>query len=331
MQGIIIRMSQFDLFFSDVAWGKDSIAERVIGTYLYPHVLFSDIFLDNRDSAIEIVETTTIESHEILLTRNGGLFVRPPSSMSDPYRDLEGHLIDDLQAKLAFEEKAAVCFNRVICELALLGIVSQPATPVHISYGRLINNHALISNGGGGREMYLERTTNPLGMLFRNDWHTLRMYPDVLAKKAMEQECAKFLVEVSEDLPALVAGAYSLFSQRQLSEALIDSWIVCEQVIDHLWKNYISTIEDKSRVKRLDDNRTYSVAVRTEILHSIGEISAPIYNELNKARKNRNELAHGAKTTLSETTVCLNAMKLIVEFLCNRTVEPPLANVGVTW
>ena len=323
-------MSQLSKFFFSASGG-----ERVIGTYLYPYVLFIEHIEQIHSDpyfATEVFERTIIGENEILFTRNGGLFVRPPLSLSDPYRDQSAvTLTNDFKAKLSFQEKAATCFNRIICEFAFLGIVSEAATPVHISYGQLINAHALITSGGGGREMYLERTSYPSKLLLKDDWRTHRMFPTAQATKVMKQDCTRTLVKISEELPALIVGAYSLFSQRQLSESLIDSWIVCEQAINHLWKNYLSTIKDTSRIKRLNDSRTYSASVRTEILHSIGKIPTPIYEELNKARKNRNDLAHGAKTTLSAATICLNTMKLIIEFLCQKTVEPPQTSVGVNW
>jgi hypothetical protein len=213
-----------------------------------------------------------------------------------------------------------------------MGIVSEPATPVHISHGKLIDNHALITSAGGGREIYLERTMTPSSHLRQGEWLMYPIHDAITAKKAGELECTKTLAVIKEDLPTLIAGAYSLFSRRLLSEALIDSWFVCERIIHYLWEHYLSAFSDKARINRLNDPRTYSAAVRTEILHSVGIIPLPLYDELNKARGHRNDLAHGKKkATLLASRTCLNAMKLCIEFVCEKKVGSPQVSNGVNW
>jgi hypothetical protein len=310
-----------------------SPSERVIGTYLHPYLLFGNPDWNDPYTRTEVIERALVAEKEVLITRNGGLFMRPPSHLNDLYRGGSPITSEpELHAKLAFEEEVSTCFNHLICELALMGIVSEPATPVHISHGRLIDNHALITSAGGGREIYLERTMTPSNHLLRGEW---RMYPirdATTARKARELECANTLVVIKEDLPTLIAGAYSLFSRRQLGEALINSWFVCERIIHYIWEQYLSTLSDKARISRLNDPRTYSAAVRTEVLHSIGNIPLHLYDELNKARGHRNDLAHGKKkATLLASTTCLNAMKLFIEFVCEKTVESPQLSSGVSW
>jgi len=310
-------MAELDKFFKR----PESYGERVIGTYLYPYRLFGEPNWDHPYSATKVIARAKVGTDEVLITCNGGLFLLPPASTKS------------LRDKLAFEEKAANVFNRPICEFALSGIVSAPATPVHISAGRLINGHALITSAGGGREMYLERTMQPSLQLLdeRGIW---RMHPlhslDVVDKVA-NLRCTSLLVEVSDNLPTFVAGAYSLFSQRQAGEALMDSWIVIEQIIDSLWADFLKRITGNSRKERLPDRRIYTSAVRIELLYTVGILPLPLYEALNIARDHRNKLAHRAKISLTMSKECLMAMKQMIEFLCKTSVEPPLANLGVNW
>jgi hypothetical protein len=53
-----------------------------------------------------------------------------------------------------------VSFNKIICELALLDVISEPASPLHISHGNLLEGHALITVGRGGYVVF-ERTVGP--------------------------------------------------------------------------------------------------------------------------------------------------------------------------
>jgi hypothetical protein len=309
----------------------DSSGEMVIGTYLYPYRLFSNPDWEDPYSATEIVAGAKVASRQVLITRNGGLFLHPPEHFSDPLADTDNvPAYEDIQAKRAFEEEAAIIFNRLICEFTLKGIVSEPAAPVHIARGELIDGHALIRSCGGGREIYFERTIGPLRELLHGDWRTHRVHGLKVLEQVLSQECTLQLVQVSDHLPALIAGAYSLFSRGQLSEALIDSWIVIEQILDDLWTTYLAGMA-KDRKRRLSDTRTYTAAVRTEVLHTTGAISDPLYESLNTARKHRNDLAHRAEINLGMAVEVIGAMKEMIEFLTGISVASPAVSRGINW
>jgi hypothetical protein len=305
-------------------------AERVIGTYLYPYVLLSTPDWNDPYSATEIIADVIVRSDQILITRNGGLFVRPPANLSDGLK-LGQSSEQDLRAKLEFQEFFAHSASRIICDLALHGIVSEPATPVHISRGTLIDNHALITSAGGGREIYLERTMGPSLQLLQGTWRTHHIHNMDLVNSAIQQEFSSKLAGISDNLPTFIASAYSLFSQYQSSEALLDGWIVIEQIIDWLWRDHVGAIVDVSRKDRLLDSRTYSAAIRIEVLYTAGKLPPEIYQAATIARQHRNQLAHRAKINNRMATECLMAMKDLIEFVCQAKVEPPIGNAGVTW
>jgi DNA-binding MltR family transcriptional regulator len=98
-----------------------------------------------------------------------------------------------------------------------------------------------------------------------------------------------------------------------------------------MWKEYLETITDRTRKDQLNDTRTYSAAVRIELLYTIGRMPAPLYESITRARKRRNELVHHATITLEKDTEGLAAMKQIIEFVCETSVKPPMANDGISW
>ena len=312
-----------DSFFT----GMPSLHERVVGTYLYPPKLLGNPDWHDRMSAIEVIERIEVEANEVLITCNGGLFLRVPPDLKT------------LKDKRMFEEKAASLFNNIICEFALYGVVSEPATPTHISGGKLIKNFALITSVGGGREVYMERTMAPCLELIRSGglWQINPQISLNVVQEIKQQQFTVKLKEVSTTLPTLVAGAYSLFSKRQLSEALNDSWIVNEQIIDWLWSDYKNSItataeiEQNKRKERLSDERTYTAAVRIEVLYVAGCLPAHIYEAINNARKHRNKLAHRAQINLKMAQECLDAMRQMIEYLCGASVEPPMAIESINW
>ena len=306
-------MSNLDYFFQNVP------SETVIGTYLYPHVLLGKPNFDDPYSATSIISKLEVDDLEIFITLNGGLFVKPPMDLVQ------------IAEKIEFEERVSKAFNLIICEFAFNGIVSVPATPVHIAVGKLINNHALIISASGGSEMYLEKTMEQSMHLIRGTWRTHRMTSPDIIQKVIRLDCSTKLMEVSQNLPALIAGAYSYFSQRQLSESLLDSWIVIEQILDWYWSNYVSKFSDKKRKESLKDSRTYTSAVRIEILCSASVFPQQVYEKINNARKHRNNLAHRAKINISMAKETVDALKLMIEFFCGCSINPFLVNEGVNW
>jgi len=304
--------------------------ELVIGIYLYPYSLFGTPDWADDCAGAEIVAELSVMGKTVPFTCNGGLFLRPPTGLAAHPVSAPGWF-EGLAARIEFQEGAAHVFNRIICEFALHGVVSEPATPVHISPGRLIGKHALVRSCGGGREVYTKRALDPGTHLIQGTWRTYAHRGIEVVETVARQECVARLAEASEHLPALVAGAYSLFSQRQLAEAIVDSGIVIEQLIDFMWADYVSRIADKARRERLNDTRTYTAAVRTEVFHSTGRIEENLYRQLNSARKHRNEVAHRARATLAMADETTSAMRALVEMFCRRAVAPLNTYQGVGW
>lgn len=305
--------------------------DKVVGTYIYPYCILARPNWDDPLSATKVIQQIDTGQGEILVTLNGGLFIEPPTELV--HEAAANNDVDNLKAKVAFEEKAAKLFNLVICEYALHEVISEPATQVHISAGKLIDGHALITSAGGEGEVYLERTLNPSMQLLSREgiwrihrWHDIQITVDVA-----KLSCASRLAEISENLPSLTAGAYSLYSQRQLSEALIDAWIVVEQAIDWLWDEHKNGITDAERKNRLADSRTYTSAVRIELLHTIGVLAHDLYLYMTRARNHRNNLTHRATISLDMAYETLMAMKSTIEFLCGMQVGAPSKSTGVNW
>lgn len=304
--------------------------ERVIGSYLYPICLLGEPEWGNPDSPVQVVASATADTHEVLITRMGGLFVRPPEELSNPYEQpADAPPADDLQQKIAFEEVAAEAFNKVICELCLLGVISQPTSPVHVSFGQLIEGHALVVGGSGGRETYLERTSGPNIALLNETWRMWRLQPAAVLADAVALRRSARLASISPTLPSFVAGAYSLYSQRQTSEALSDSWVVCEQLLNYLWDDFCGSLGDSPRQRRLKGAR--SANLRLEVLETAQFIPESLAEALQLARGRRNSLMHHARTGIEAARDGVEAMKAALEHVLGEEVADTSVSTGVTW
>jgi len=267
------------------------------------------------------------QSQAAIITRAGGLFVRPPA-----LPESGGEAVD---ARLAFKEEAARLFNLLICELCLYGMNSEPASSIVIAVGRFKDGRAFTSTAAYINDIHNDRTSGVLTNIrssYGNDEEVLDRIATMFR--------AKQLANISVTLPTFTAGAYYQYSRRHFGEALIDSFVVIEQILDSLWKSYISklpntdepnTKKDEGRKKRLEDTRTYSVSVRAEVLFTAGTIEAKLYNPIQKARKHRNKTAHRAKISPQAAEDCLKAMQATVEFVCQCKVAEPLTTEGIIW
>ncbi|MBR1364909.1 hypothetical protein [Bradyrhizobium ottawaense] len=90
-------------------------------------------------------------------------------------------------------------------------------------------------------------------------------------------------------------------ARRDWSAGLSNLWIVIEQLVSHIWNDTIikqaeAASASKARRDQLGDNRTWTVAVKLELLHQLGHVNASALQELSAARKARNDLAHEGRT-----------------------------------
>ena len=292
--------------------------------------MFDGFDINNPITAIKIVSKIEIDAITILITRNGGVFTRPPIHLHDEFIDTHNDE-KKIESKLNFQDKFANLANRIVCDLCTLGVVTEPVTPVHISKASLIDSHALITSAGGGREMYLHRTIEPSRQLIKQTWFDNKIISPSILEEIKAEGISTKLITISENLPLFIANAYSLFSQQRYGEALIDSWIVVEQILDYIWEKYTSEIHDEKRLNRLKDTRTYSASVRTEVLLLTGMLSRFEYDIIQRARSNRNGLAHRAKISLDWAHEGMMAMKCAIEHVTEIELAYPQPNRFVTW
>jgi hypothetical protein len=86
-------------------------------------------------------------------------------------------------------------------------------------------------------------------------------------------------------------------ARRDWGTALANLWIVVEQITSNLWdRRMVGPAQGPDpipgRIDQLSDPRTWTIAVRHELLHQIGVLSRDTLAKLSEARKARNALAH---------------------------------------
>lgn len=127
----------------------------------------------------------------------------------------------------------------------------------------------------------------------------------------------------------LLKGATGL-ARRDWGTALINLWIVNEQLLEALWTREVveptcALDSSKARKVQLNDNRTWTTATRIEMLHQKGLFDRETLTALSKARKARNDLAHrGEHPSEGDANACYSGLRSLISVMLADDTLPLL-------
>jgi hypothetical protein len=279
----------------------------VKGTYILPLRFFAPDRTSDPNDYLEVIKVLDVAGTDFAISRGGGLFVRDKGQ----YNTREQH------------EKLVELFNLLLAEFAFQGLASHPVTDIEIQSAKLIGKHVSITGGWGsfadrtwGPYVLLAMHTRDLGEGYKrssNHYWPVNFYwrphdPSVLERISGTANALR-LREISSTLPALLVAATYHATRHSLAEGIVTSWIVCEELLSFLWDQHVSQLPEKERRDRLKDSRTYSAAVRLEVLLTNGSIGPELCSLLQRARGMRNALAHRSVTSQESADLCSRAMR----------------------
>jgi hypothetical protein len=287
----------------------------VRGTYLYPLKLLDvDELPTDPNDYLEVIRVIPVTGVDVAITRGGGLFVRDRGQYSTP------QAIDALVNIL----------NILTCEFTLAGLVSQPVTDIDVQSGKLIGQHISITGGWGS---FGDRTWGPYALLCMTPRDMSAPYrttanpywppyfywtahsPKGIVAAVEKLENAPLLSAVAPALPSLVAAAAFHAARHNLSETIINSWVVVELILYQRWIDHLTSLSDSARRRRLKDTRTYSAGVQAEVLLAAGLIQDNTYGKVQSARKTRNDFAHRGDASADGAAQCMEAMRAMLSLL----------------
>ena len=294
------------------------------GTYILPLRFFTTDRTGRTadpNDYLEVIQVVDVAGTDFAITRGGGLFVRDIGQYRT--REALGKLVE--------------LFNLLLAEFAFQGLASHPVTDIEIQCAKLIGRHASITGGWGS---FADRTWGPyvlLAMQVRdvgdgygrtgNPYWTANFYwvahdPAILDRLTGIPNAIR-LRDISSTLPALLVAATYHATRHSLAEGVVMSWIVCEELLSYLWDQHVSKIQEKERRDRLKDSRTYSAAVRLEVLLVEGSLQPELCALLQRARGMRNALAHRSITDQESADICNRAMREMLSHVGFPTQQMP--------
>jgi hypothetical protein len=125
------------------------------------------------------------------------------------------------------------------------------------------------------------------------------------------------------------------FARRDWGVALSNLWIIVEQLTSHLWKKHVlhkaKQISDiEGRLDFLNDQRSWTISARHELLFQLNVLSSQVYSELSKARKARNKLSHsGVLPNQAAASSTLDAVKELFK-ICLGNICAPFISIDLS-
>lgn len=235
----------------------------------------------------------------------------------------DGAVALPMEGDLAEQHCAVELMNRVFCALLIGGIHAESVA----------HNDALVGCLGEDRRLFIYAPTKHGRFRHMDASISERislLHPRII-RVAQLQEALAYGVRVFDGIqnlsPFFLLHGYTALLHRNFSDALGSLWITVEQLTSFLWENKFLADEGKhpkgmqARLQSLkQDNRTWSISVKHEMLWQLKLLSDEGYARLGAARKQRNNLLHEGRTP--DLPSVTNLWSAVCELLATASGEP---------
>lgn len=300
---------------------------RVYVTYIYP---IQFVVHENEKIDFSIEEINSLSYDHSLLHRIIGTITNHFNN-----RDVEYLVCGDGALGIKIEENISeddiiLHYNDLLCKMFLGGMRVEAITNKDITEGSIYESKSIWPVNFGeswNSHIHAELRMKVVGvtdaiLLYQPEERTITI--ENMRKKLEEGN------KIANMIPNLstfhLLNGITEFKYRNWSSSLTFLWIVVEEITDYLWlRNIISKVtgdNSKKRKETLRDTRTYSMAVKQEILLQIGVLSERIYNNIFAIRQIRNKLVHeGKMISESKATLLYESIKELLMLASEMKID----------
>jgi hypothetical protein len=230
--------------------------------------------------------------------------------------------------------------NSFLGLLNLGGIFHSPISGKQICHVEQKADHLQQISGEGDQysQVSLERALQryqtpyyPRTPMIQFDWVSLRIYRLHELQQAYQLGQSIFTtLNVDTGLEILALEAYASYTLHKWSDSLLLGWAFIENLIELQWKKSILANASGERKKSLEDHRTYTAAVKIEMLHLVGVIDEALHSRLTELRKSRNDLMHnGSFPSQQDVSDLFDVTISLIRIL--TSYEARFFNPGWSW
>lgn len=229
----------------------------------------------------------------------------------------DGSLILPAIDKCNSSSKALEIYNVFLANVLLGGIFIKAIEPVDISQGFLngIGYFRIFEAGEGGAAKFHQAAQ----LKSLNSLDAIRLLnPQKILKSDLEKAFwsgSKYSSALGYSSLSLLIKGITHYSNNLYTEALVCLWTFIEQLIDNIWRLEIVNVGNAHAGHKsfLQDNRTWTIAAKSEMLYQKNFLDIPTYASLSKIRKVRNDLIHNGTVPSDDAVICL--IKLVLEII----------------
>lgn len=214
-------------------------------------------------------------------------------------------------------ENALDDFNRIFASIFIGGLYVTSIAPKDLSQGEMHNDgyfrhtrtlgssgdlHKALGNRDGGGFDNIKLLTPPL--VYRDEFTDAYLKGAVVFRK------------INNLSPSLFISAFTYYLEVQTREALTNSWICIEQILEHLWQEVmlpdVKAVNIQGRRKFMESQQ-WTASHKIELLYQSEILNAETYSKLTDARLSRNKFIHIGKAPTHENAY--NALYALIELI----------------
>ena len=159
------------------------------------------------------------------------------------------------------------------------------------------------------------RCGNPFENISLMDPHIIRDIDLISAYKAGQKIFQK-LINIS---PSVLIQSASYYVSKQYTESLIFSWTTIEKIVNLIWDKEVVAKDEgniSARKTLLKDFRTWTSAVKMDVLFQLHLIPTELYSSLSLTRKTRNNFMHNQNAIKSQhAEVALKSLMQLISLV----------------
>lgn len=135
----------------------------------------------------------------------------------------------------------------------------------------------------------------------------------------------------------LCARSCKAYEDHNYSLCLVTAWAITEKLLQDLWNRYVEANREKeidgakvpfinkARKKKLIESRDFSASVISEVLSLMDYLPFPLYRDLSRVRKARNDWIHGLGPVSRKTAeLSVRVAEAMLELVDGLNLKVPL-------
>lgn len=228
------------------------------------------------------------------------------------------------------EDDIILHYNDLLCKMFLGGMRVEAITNRDIVMGNIYESKSIWPVGFGeswNSHIHAELRMKVVGVTDAILLYQPKERMISIEKMRRQLEEGNMIANTIPNLSTFhLLNGITEFNHRNWSSSLTYLWIVVEEITDYLWlRNIISKVtgeNSKKRKETLRDTRTYTMAVKQEILLQIGVLSEKIYNDIFLIRQARNKLIHeGKMISKSKAKILYESVKELLSLASGMKID----------